>query len=109
MIDTALYFASWFCIVTGAFFGITGALGLFRFNDFYARIHAASVVDTMCIGLILLGFILQSSDVLMVLKLMLLLLTLAYTAPTATHILAKTARREGLKPFLDEEKKGEKS
>lgn len=104
--DIFLDIASWFCIVTGSFFGITGALGLFRFSDFYTRIHAASVVDTMCIGLILLGFILQSSDVLMILKLLLLLLTLAYTAPTATHILAKTARREGLKPALSE--KGEK-
>lgn len=105
--DMLLEYASWFCIIVGAFFGITGAIGLFRFSDFYARIHAASVVDTMCIGMILLGFILQSADVLMILKLLLLLLTLAYTAPTATHILAKAARNEGLKPQLSDE--GEKS
>lgn len=104
--EIVLFYASWVCIVIGAFFGITGAIGLFRFNDFYARIHAASVVDTMCIGLILLGFILQSTDVFMILKLLLLLLTLAYTAPTATHILAKTARKEGLEPKLHQE--GEK-
>ena len=102
MMEMALDILSWFCIVVGGFLGITGAIGLFRFPDFYSRLHAASITDTLSVGLIILGLVLQSSSVLMVLKLLLLLLILAYTGPTAAHALAKTARQEKLKPVLDD-------
>jgi multicomponent Na+:H+ antiporter subunit G len=85
----------------GGFIGITGGLGFFRFPDFYTRAHAASITDTLCAGLIIFGLVLQSSSLLMVLKLVLLLLTIAYTGPTATHTLVKAARREKLEPVLD--------
>lgn len=98
---------SWFCIIAGGFFGITGAIGLFRFPDFYTRLHAASVTDTLCAGLIVLGLILQSDSGLMILKLLLVLFILAYTGPTAAHVLAKAARREKLEPVLCD--KGKKS
>lgn len=99
--------ASWVLIITGSFFGFTGALGMFRFPDFYTRIHAASVTDTLCAGMIILGLVLQSTDIFMALKLIFVFLTLAYTGPTAVHILVKTARKEGVEPLLDDE--GEKS
>ena len=98
---------SWIFIVLGGFFGVTGALGLFRFPDFYTRIHAASITDTLCVGLIVFGLILQSTSIFMVLKLLLVMLTIAYTGPTAVHVLAKIARQEKLEPVLDG--KGEKS
>jgi multicomponent Na+:H+ antiporter subunit G len=97
---------SWLCIITGGFFGITGAVGLFRFPDFYTRMHAASITDTLCVGLIVFGLILQSASGLMILKLLLVLFILAYTGPTAAHVLAKAARQEKLEPALDN--KGEK-
>lgn len=106
MMDIVIHMLSWACFLGGGFFGITGALGLFRFPDFYTRMHAASVTDTLCAGLIVLGLILQSGFGLMMLKLFLLLLVLAYTAPTAAHTLAKTARRTGLKPVLDNNRGG---
>jgi multicomponent Na+:H+ antiporter subunit G len=104
--DIIITVLSWFCFIFGVFFSITGAFGLFRFPDFYTRIHAASVTDTLGAGLIILGLALQSTSGLMVLKLLLIVLILAYTGPTAVHTLAKTARQEKLKPVLDT--KGEK-
>lgn len=101
MMDMFIDVMSWACIILGGFFGITGALGLFRFPDFYTRIHAASITDTLCVGLIVLGLLLQSTGVLMILKLLLLLFIMAYTAPTAIHTLAKTARQENVEPVLD--------
>ena len=92
---------SWIFILCGSFLGLTGAVGLFRFPDFYTRLHSASITDTLCAGLISLGLILQSTSILMTLKLLLLLLILAYTGPTAAHVLAKTARKENLEPVLD--------
>lgn len=105
--ETAIDILSWICFGAGGFFGITGAIGLFRFPDFYARMHAASITDTFCVGLIVLGLLLQSTSGLMIIKLLLVIFILAYTGPTAAHALAKTARQASLKPVLA--KKGEKS
>ncbi len=101
--DIAINILSWFFIVIGSFLGITGAIGLFRFPDFYTRLHASSITDTVCTGLIVFGLILQSSSVIMVFKLLLILFILAYTGPTAAHVLAKAARKENLKPVIDGE------
>lgn len=99
--DAFINILSWFFCVSGVFLGITGALGLFRFPDFYTRMHAASITDTLCAGLIVLGLVLQSTSGLMIIKLLLVLFIIAYTGPTAIHALAKTARQENLEPVLD--------
>lgn len=91
---------SWACLLTGGFLGISGAVGLFRFPDFYTRLHAASVTDTLCTGFIILGLVLQSGAVMMAIKLVLILLILSYTSPTAAHALAKAARHNRLRPML---------
>ena len=38
---------SWACLLAGGFFCVLGAVGLLRMPDFYTRVHAASVVDTL--------------------------------------------------------------
>ena len=91
---------SWILLLVGGFLGITGAVGLFRFPDFFTRLHAASVTDTLCAGFIVLGLMLQAPDAMMVIKLLLILLILTYTSPTAAHALAKSALHGGLKPLL---------
>lgn len=101
--QTILDIFSWLCLLSGSLLGITGAVGLFRFPDFYTRLHAASVTDTLCLGLIILGLILQANSWLMIVKLLLVLLILAYTSPTSTHALAKAARHGGLQPLLHKE------
>jgi len=93
---------SWILLLVGGFLGITGAVGLFRFPDFFTRLHAASVTDTLCAGFIVLGLMLQAPDAMMVIKLLLILLILTYTSPTAAHALAKSALHGGLKPLLHE-------
>lgn len=99
---------SWVFLLTGGFLGITGAIGLFRFPDFYTRLHAASVTDTLCAGLIVLGLVLQAGFSLMSVKLLLILLIFSYTSPTAAHALAKAAMHGGLKPLLRKDKKTKK-
>ncbi len=91
---------SWLLIIAGGFVGVTGAIGLFRFPDFYTRMHAASMTDTLTAGLILVGLMLQCDSILTVLKLALIFFIMAYTGPTAAHVLAKTARHVNLKPYL---------
>lgn len=38
---------SWASIVVGGIFCIVGAVGMLRMPDFYTRVHAASLVDTL--------------------------------------------------------------
>ena len=96
--DQILDILSWIFLVGGGFLGITGAVGLFRFPDFFTRLHAASV--TLCAGFIVLGLLLQSTgDAMMIFKLVMILLILTYTSPTAAHALAKAALHGGLKPL----------
>ncbi len=83
-------------LIAGVFFGITGALGLFRFPDFFTRVHAASITDSMAAILIIGGLLLQSDFGLTAVKLVFILLFLLLTSPTASHALAKAARHGGM-------------
>jgi len=67
-------------------------VGLLRFPDFYSRLQAAGVTDTLCSALVLVGLMLQAEAVPVAAKLMFTLLFLLLTAPTATHAVAKAAR-----------------
>ena len=91
---------SWLCLLSGGFFCIVGAIGLLRMPDFYTRMHAASVVDTLGAGLILLGLMLQAGFTLVTVKLLMVGILLFFTSPTATHALARAAMLRGLQPVL---------
>ena len=90
---------SWACLVGGGLFCIVGAVGLLRMPDFYTRMHAASVVETLGAGLILLGLLLQAGFTLVAAKLAVLGLLIFFASPTATHALARAALERGLKPM----------
>lgn len=94
---------SWILLCGGSFFCVVGALGVLRMPDFYTRVHAASVNDTLGAGLILLGLILQAGWTLVAAKLAVIGLLIFFTSPAATHALAKAALGRGLQPVLDPE------
>jgi len=83
-------------LIAGVFFGLSGAIGLFRFPDFFTRVHAASVTDSIAALFIVSGLLLQTSFDLNTAKLLFILLFLMITSPTASHALAKSARHGGL-------------
>lgn len=95
--------ASWIFLVAGGFFCVVGALGLIRMPDFFTRIHAAGVIDTLGAGLILLGLALQAGFTLVTAKLAVIGLLLFFTSPTATHALAKAGFARGIRPLLSED------
>lgn len=92
--------ASWVCLVAGGAFCIVGGVGLLRMPDFYTRVHAASVVDTIGAGLILFGLMLQAGFTLVAVKLVMLGLLLFFASPTATHALVRAAMHRGMQPLL---------
>lgn len=55
----ALDLLSWLALLGGLFFLAVGGIGLLRLPDFYTRLHAAGITDTLGAGLILLGLCFQ--------------------------------------------------
>ncbi len=96
---------SWICLLAGGALGIVGGIGIHRFPDFYSRLHAAGITDTLCAMLILLGLGLQAGWSLAAFKLALIFVFLFFTSPTASHALANAALHSGLKPGLDRDKR----
>lgn len=92
--------ASWVLLAAGGFFAIVGGIGLLRMPEFYTRVHAASVTDTLGSGFILLGLLLQADSALVAAKLVAIGLLIFFTSPAATHALAKAALGRGLQPLL---------
>ncbi len=85
----------------GVFFMIVGAIGVVRFPDFYTRLHGAGVTDTMGAEFILIGLVVMSPDVQTALKLLVVMLFLFITSPTATHAIANAAYSAGVAPMLE--------
>lgn len=94
--------ASWALILLGAAFCVIGAAGLLRMPDFFTRMHAASVVDTLGAALILVGLMLQAGFSLVTVKLIAIGVLLFFTSPVATHALARAALARGVEPLLAE-------
>ena len=91
-------------IITGSCAIIIGLLGVYRMPDFFRRLHAASIIDTMGTILIVVGLIIYSGMNMVSLKLLLILIFILATTPTAAHALAKSALHGNLKPVLDKDK-----
>lgn len=84
----------------GIFFVLAGAVGVIRLPDFYTRLHAAGMTDTLGAELILFGLILQADGWQVIAKLLLVAFFLFVTSPTATHAVAHAAYKAGEKPLL---------
>jgi monovalent cation/proton antiporter MnhG/PhaG subunit len=63
---------------------VVGAIGMLRMPDFYTRMHAASVIETLGAGLILLGLMLQAGFTLVAVKLLMVGVLIFFASPTAT-------------------------
>lgn len=92
-------------LIAGIFFGFTGAVGLFKFPDFFTRVHAASITDSTSAIFIISGLLLQTSFDLNTAKLIFILIFLLITSPTASHMLAKSARHGGLLTLAETKEK----
>lgn len=111
MVDGLIDILSMLMLLGGGLFAVIGGVGLIRFPDVYTRLHAGSIADTLAPLLIVGGLALQSGWSLLTFKLLLILLFLLFTTPTASHATARAAMLAGLKPMGTEKaaEKGETS
>lgn len=100
--------ASWACILLGSFFTVAGAFGLVRLPEIFMRIHAASIIDTVGVGLLILGMGLQAGFSLVTLKLVFLLALFFFTTPVVTHALAQASLHDGVRPQLSADRRGDR-
>jgi multicomponent Na+:H+ antiporter subunit G len=91
---------SGFCLLAGGFLCITGGIGLLRLPDFFSRVHAAGLTETLAAPLLLTGLMLQMPWSLDLLKVLFILILVLATNPTATHAMAKAALHGGHEPQL---------
>ena len=78
-------------ILIGLFFFCVGTLGLLRMPDVYTRMHATTKCDTLGVSLIMLGILTGYGISWLTLKLILIIIFIWLTTPTAAHAIARAA------------------
>jgi multicomponent Na+:H+ antiporter subunit G len=96
---------SWAFILVGGVFAVIGGIGIVRLPDFYTRMHGAGITDTMGAYLLIAGMMLQAGWTLVTIKLILILVFVFFTSPTATHALAQAALGSGVEPVNTEDRR----
>lgn len=76
-------------LLGGLFFFAVGTIGLLRFKDVFTRAHSAAKCDTLGAVLCLIALIIYSGFNYSSLKLLIVLVFLWTTNPTATHLIVK--------------------
>ena len=105
--------ASWILLMAGAFFCVVGGIGLHRLPDFYSRLHAGGLTDTLGAGLTLAGLACHALSQAaagrpgdwdgIVIRLVMIFTFLFFTSPATSYALARAAFTQGLRPRLDDQ------
>ena len=90
-------------ISIGAVFLVVSCIGLLRFPDFYTRAHAVGKAETLGCVLVLTGLAVHNGADLASAKILLILVIIFITNPTATHALMRSAYRSGVEIWRSEE------
>jgi len=91
-------------MAAGAFFMITGTVGLVIFPDFYTRMHATGKCDTLGQVLVILGCMIYEGFTFITIKLLLVSAFYILAGPASTHALMKAGYVTGVLVW----KKGDK-
>lgn len=76
-------------IGAGLFFFTAGTVGLLRFPDTLTRLHALTKADNLGFGLIVLGLLPQSPDVMIGMKLVIVWALVQLAAATSSQLIAQ--------------------
>lgn len=91
--------ASGLALLIGAAFFLAGTVGLLRFPDVYARLHALAKVDNLGLGFVVLGLVLRANDLITGLKLILVWLLALSASAVVSFLIARRAFRRGVQPW----------
>lgn len=82
-------------ILLGVVLNLLGAIGLNRFDDVFARMHAATKSSTLGMVLVLFGSALHMSAPADAVKMILVVVPQLITAPVGAHMIGRAAYRAG--------------
>ena len=99
----AVDIVSWIFLSLGSFFSIAGGIGIIRLPEFFSRLHAGGVTDTLGAACIVVGLLFQAGFTLVAIKLLMILFFLFITSPTGCPALARSALSDGLEPLVADE------
>ena len=98
-----LDYLSGILLFAGVIVCLIGAIGVFKLPDVFSRMHGSGVIDTFGVGSIFLGLMIQAGFSIICLKLLLILIFIFFTSPTATHALARAASNSLVVPKVKDE------
>jgi multicomponent Na+:H+ antiporter subunit G len=81
-------------LIMGSFFILVAAIGIFRFDDLFGRLHATTKATSFGILLLLVGVSLFFNILPVYIKSLLIILFIYLTAPLAAHSIAKSFKSE---------------
>ena len=96
---TLIDYLSLALIVLGGFFFFAGTVGLLRFPDVYARLHALTKADNLGLGLIVLGLAVQAESWFAAGKLFLIWALVLVSGASVAHLVAHGALHRGIQPW----------
>ena len=82
---------------------VTATMGLLRFPDLYARLHATGKGDTLAVFLSLLGLAVYYGPSITSVKIVFIAVFMFLAQPTAAHAISKAAFRCGVPPWTCED------
>ena len=87
---------SYILISLGGFLVVTSVVGCYRLPDYFTKMHAITLGDSVGAPLMLIGFSLQSSSFTLGIKIAFLALLLLVINSTSSYILNRIAIKKGL-------------
>ena len=98
-----MFFLFTILLVCGLVFFTGATVGILRFPDFYSRLHPAGKMDTFglvtTMGALSLYVMFSLYQPLTALKIILIVVFVFITSPTATHAIVDAGVRAGLEPW----------
>ncbi|CAN5240011.1 hypothetical protein BH20ACT8_BH20ACT8_02900 [soil metagenome] len=88
-------------VIAGAVLCLLAGVGLLRFPDVFARMHAATKPSTLGLGLVLFALAFRAEEAGDVVKLLLVIALQFLTAPVGAHMIARAAHRDGAQTSPD--------
>jgi len=86
-------------MVIGALFFLAGTVGLLRFPDVHARLHALTKADNVGLGFLFLGLALEAGSAAVAAKLLLIWCLVLLASASVSHVIARAALRRGVEPW----------
>ncbi len=88
-------------ILSGVFM-TAGAVGLFRFRDFYLKIHSATMITVGGVIFSLMLLAIEATPLMIRFKLMALIVLMLLTSPVSSHFIALAACKGRIKMEIKE-------